>query len=102
MRPTMITDDLDISFNKHGGNPESTAAHESVVPLKHDLRARVLRAIAGYESHGATSDHLECVLGLRHQSVSARITELKAANLIVPAGKRPTRSGRLATAWRVA
>lgn len=100
MRPTLITDDLDISFNKHGGNPESTAAHESVVPLKHALRTRVLLAIAGSGENGLTSDDVESMLGLRHQSASARITELRAGNMIEPAEKRPTRSGRTAQAWK--
>ena len=97
----LITDRLDISFNKHGGNTESTAAHESIVSTKTDLRVRVLKLIRCAGERGATSDAVELVLGGRHQSISARFTELKAAGLIEPAGRRKTRSGRTAMAWRV-
>lgn len=97
-----MNDALDITFNKHGGNPESTAAHESIVPTKAAQRAVVLSAIRATGLVGLTSDEAEQLLGLRHQACSARFTELKESNFIEPAGKRKTRSGRTAQAWRVA
>lgn len=95
----MLNDTLDISFNKHGGNPESAAAHESIVPSKAAQRAAVLRLL-GSDEMGFTSDEAEQALGLRHQACSARFTELKEANLIEPVCRRVTRSGRTAMAWR--
>ena len=51
---------------------------------------------------GATCDLLEFSLGLRHQTASARITELLAMGLIRDSGLRDeTRSGRKAVIWEV-
>lgn len=50
----------------------------------------------------ATCDELEVRLGLSHQTCSASVNSLMNDDLIVPDGKRPTRSGRKATIWRVA
>ena len=44
----------------------------------------------------ATCDEAEVALNLRHQTASARITELRAAGKLRPEGTRPTRSGRQA------
>jgi hypothetical protein len=48
----------------------------------------------GYD--GATSDEAEVALGLTHQACSARFTELKRDVQITSAGRRRTRSGRMA------
>lgn len=95
----MLNDTLDIAFNKHGGNPESTAAHKSIIPNKAVQRAAVLRLL-GSGKMGFTSDEAEEALGLRHQACSARFTELREAGLIEPVCRRVTRSGRTAMAWR--
>lgn len=100
MEAHKVNDDLDIAFNRHGGNPESTAAHESIVPTKATMRLRVLNLIRCAGERGITSDEVELALGGRHQSISARFTELKAGNFIEPAGRQKTRSGRTAMAWR--
>ncbi len=87
----------DITRNFHGGNPESVAAHASIVPAKATLRRRVIAFVRGRGEHGATSDEIELALGLSHQTVSARITEAKAGGDLVPSGRRRvTRSGRSA------
>jgi predicted ArsR family transcriptional regulator len=51
----------------------------------------------------ATCDECEEYLGMRHQTASARIVELRAKGLITPTGeKRKTRSGRNAVVYVVA
>lgn len=51
----------------------------------------------------ATCDELEQSLNLKHQTASARITELLSQKQIVPTGQtRPTRSGRAARTYRLA
>ncbi len=93
----------DITRNFHGGNAESTAAHRSVVAVKATLRRRVVEYVRARGAFGATSDEIESGLGLPHQTVSARITEAKAAGDLVPSGlRRPTRSGRNAAVLVVA
>lgn len=37
----------DITANRHGGNPQSEAAHNKVQPTAAAERARVLKAFAG-------------------------------------------------------
>lgn len=51
---------------------------------------------------GATDDEIETVLGLSHQSVSARRYDLADAGWIRPSGQtRKTRSGGQAKVWVV-
>lgn len=88
--------DGDITAARHGGNPHSTAAAASID--KAAIRKRVLAVIASLD-FGATSDEVEVITGLSHQTVSARMSELKRDGAVVPAGRRPTRSGRSAAVW---
>lgn len=94
---TINTDiDHDPTAGYHGGNSESTAAHASIKPSKATLRLYVHRLIRS-ASQGATCDEIETETGLSHQTVSARVTELKRAGWVVDSGRRrPTRSGRSA------
>jgi hypothetical protein len=93
----------DITVNFHGGNRESADAHRSIVPAKETLRRKVVGFVRDRGGLGATSDEIEQGLGLAHQTVSARITEAKAAGDLVPSGvRRPTRSGRNAAVLVVA
>ncbi len=49
-----------------------------------------------------TSDELEKIFDMRHQTVSARLSELRYAGFIEQSGlERPTRSGRNAIVWQV-
>lgn len=85
----------DITRRFHGGNAESNAAHRSIVKDKATLTRRVVAFVRARGQRGATSDEVEVALGLPHQTVSARITEAKAAGELVMSGdRRPTRSGR--------
>lgn len=89
------TDTADITAGRHGGNPESAAANDSISPDKARLRRLVLTFIRHRGLVGATSDEVEISLRLSHQTVSARISELKASGELRDTGRRrPTRSGR--------
>jgi predicted transcriptional regulator len=50
---------------------------------------------------GLTSDQVEQILGGRHQTISARVNELRERGWITDSGlRRPTRSGRKAIVWK--
>lgn len=86
---------VDVTAHRHGGNPESDEAHASIVGDKARLRRMVLAYVRDRGLIGATSEEVEHGLGLAHQTVSARITELKASRALYDTGRRrPTRSGR--------
>jgi hypothetical protein len=86
----------DPTAGNHGGDPNSTAAHESIRSTKRLLRDRIVAHVAGLD-FGATSDEIEQQLDLPHQTVSARITEAKARGELIPSGwTRRTRQGRSA------
>jgi hypothetical protein len=79
-------------------SPTSVAAGESMAGSAALIRSRVLAYIYGH--YGATCDECEVGLGLRHQTASARCTELCRMGLIVDSGiTRKTRSGRAAVVW---
>jgi hypothetical protein len=82
------------------GSDTSSDAADSIEPIAPLLRERVLNIIKTAGPMGLTCDECEAVLGMRHQTVSARVTELRNETRIVDSGqRRPTRSGRKATVW---
>jgi hypothetical protein len=81
----------------------SAAAHESVKEGVASLRNRIAAYVRERGRRGATCDEVEVALGLRHQTASARISELKQAATLMPVrgrGRR-TRSGRYAAVYVV-
>jgi Fic family protein len=85
----------DITANYHGGNPESVEAFESFsVERMESDRARIVRLTIVRGKHGLTCDEAERLLGLKHQTCSARFTDLvKDGRLTRTEERRPTRSG---------
>lgn len=82
------------------GSDTSRAAAESMEPHAGTLEAQVLIAIRASGSGGLTDDELEQLLGLSHQTTSARRRALVIRCLVKDSGaRRPTRSGRGATVW---
>jgi threonine dehydratase len=63
------------------------------------IRLWVLAHIKRYPKKGATCDEVEVALGMRHQTVSARITELMDMGALKIIGTRETRSGRPARVY---
>jgi predicted HTH transcriptional regulator len=78
----------DICQNRHGGNPESVKANRHVDKVNQSKL--VLEALERLGT--ATCEQLEDVTFSKHQSVSARLSELKRDGLIVKIGTRLTRS----------
>lgn len=90
----------DPTARYHGGNRESVEAWKSVRDHVGTTRLWVVRYVHKQYARGATCDEIETVLGLSHQTASARVTEAKARGEIVPNGKRrPTRTGRQAAVY---
>jgi DNA-binding transcriptional ArsR family regulator len=84
----------DITSGFHGGNAESTEANAYVEEHKPTMRRRIAAYVRRCGGYGATADEIEVALGMSHQTVSARLTELKQINAVYPSGaRRPTRSG---------
>jgi hypothetical protein len=84
----------------------SREAAESIVPHLSKLRAKVLAAVVASRFEGRTCDEVEAETGMRHQTASARMYELRNMGMIVaaetPLGarvKRLTRSKRLAVVY---
>jgi len=93
----------DITQNYHRGNPESVEAKKiSRFNADYD-RVRILRLAGIRGAAGLTCDEAERLLGLSHQTCSARFSELKRVKLLVATGQlRPTRSGAKARVMIVA
>lgn len=78
--------DFDVTARKHGGNPESVAAHERVKPHKLLDRERVLSWVSG--SRGVTAKDVARIMGRQLNSISGRFSELAAEGLITRTGER--------------
>lgn len=92
----------DITGGRHGGNPQSVAAHDSIVIDKARVRRQIITWVSQRGDVGATSDEVERALGLPHQTVSARFSEAKVSGDLIDTGRRrPTRSGRQAAVYIV-
>ena len=86
-------------------NDTSNAAAASLDP---DHLGRLARRVydeisyaAAEGSAGLTCDQVEQLLSGSHQTISARVNELRDKGYIVDSGvRRPTRSGRKAAVWR--
>lgn len=87
--------DFDVCASRHGGNPESAEAHESVKPSKTQLHRLILATLG----NGMTCEEIDRQLGLKHQTASARISELRAQDAVTIIGRRATSSGRWASVY---
>jgi hypothetical protein len=84
------------------GSDTSEAAAQRAEPVAGAMRSTVLAAVLLTAARGATCDELEVLVGLRHQTCSARVRELVLLGSLVDSGqRRPTRSGRLAAVYLV-
>jgi predicted ArsR family transcriptional regulator len=89
----------DVTFFKHGGNEFSAQANKSIKSSKEQLRHRIYQHIQ--KVGDATSEEIVEALDLPLQTVSARMSELKAIDRIKLVDRRKTKSGRSAGAWGV-
>jgi len=91
----------DITWNYHGGNPQSIEANQRT--RKHQDRARVLMHIYSCWPRGCTCYEAEQALGMRHQTCSARFSDLKNDGVIIGTGQtRSTDTGSPAEVYVVA
>ena len=99
---------FDDGYPLYGGAPPHepvATSREAAVRIETEvgrLQGQVLDALRVRGAEGATDDELEVLLGLRHQTVSARRRELVLLGRVRPTGSRPTRSGRRAKVWVLA
>lgn len=85
--------------NFHGGNQYSIDAFLHLSPDAPNIR-RDIYALISSSKQGLTCEELEIRLKLKHQTCSARITELKTLKLIQEDGGRRTTSGRRAAVYK--
>jgi predicted transcriptional regulator len=85
----------DICFTHHGGNAESVSAN--LCTDKERDRARILSHLRSVGE--ATCDEVEIALNIKHQTCSARMSEMKRDGMIVPGQRKRTSSGCWAQAW---
>jgi hypothetical protein len=90
----------DITRNFHGGNRYSQAAHDTTPD---EVRGKQRRAaymfIFQAWPRGCTCDEYEAATNIKHQTASARFTELKRDGLLTETGFRPTRSNKMAAVY---
>jgi transcription initiation factor IIE alpha subunit len=91
----------DPTRSKHGGNPESVAAYRDSCGHHQSDCDEILSILAVRED--ITSDEYALRTNRGVNAVSGRFTSLSKAGLIIDSGKRrPTRTGSLARAWKLA
>ena len=93
--------DNDTTENFHRGDAYSTAAHESIKDGKERDFTRILIVLRDHPD-GLTCEEVEIELGMKHQTCSARFTDMKKLGWIIWCGERQTESGRTAGVWRMA
>jgi hypothetical protein len=100
--PPKRNDLLDITSNRHGGNPESMEANRRIAATKEAVRMEVYTWAKSRGRQGITPDEAAEHFNCSHNHVAPRITELKAMKVLVPNGdRRRTRSGSWAAVLEV-
>jgi hypothetical protein len=77
---------MDITVNRHQHNPQSEAANRRVDPYKRTMKDRIYEYICDQDFHPTCEDIVRA-LGFKLQSVSARVSELKAEQRIEEVGE---------------
>ena len=88
--------DRDICSNYHRGNAESVIANKTASKTKLNKRDRIMQIFQNahfIRQFGTTCEDIEIITGWKHQTVSARISELKRDGKIMVIGKCKTESG---------
>jgi hypothetical protein len=90
----------DITRRYHGGNPRSGEAHEDTKARKMRDQMRILKLMHAHPN-GLTCDEAEVLLGMSHQTCSARFSDMKAKGWLIPCNlQRFTRLGSRADVFR--
>lgn len=89
---------MDLAFVR--GSVTSQMAAASIRAALPRLQGEVLSVIRCAGERGLTTDEIEAVTGMKHQTASARVVELRRKKLIADSGvRRATRSGRGAVVY---
>lgn len=87
---------VDVTKNKHGGNPESQAANAAAAESKEKYRKLIFDWFLG-NGPAIAEDCLKAFPHLRYSTVTARISELRRDGMLVKIGTRATKySGKQA------
>lgn len=70
---------VDITRRKHKGNYNSEQAHASIRPTKRESWEKIHAFITSQGKHGATLHEVVKGIGMKVQSVSGRMSEMKIA-----------------------
>jgi hypothetical protein len=73
---------FDICERNHGGNYNSASANKFIAPKKKSLQETIVDYITSKGKFGATCQEIERDLNLKHQTASARCSELKKEHRI--------------------
>ena len=84
------------------GSVTSARAADAIGPRLNDLQRSVVAYLRQAGEHGATDEEIATGLGMNPSTERPRRIELVRRGLVVEAGTRKTKSGRYATAWRLA
>lgn len=79
---------VDPCERKHGGNPQSVAAHERVKYTKEEVYKRTTALLKARGSHGATSKEIAAAFGVELNTISGRFSEMKQMGWIKENGER--------------
>ena len=92
---TIAMPEKDITANYHGGHPNSVSAHAVTRTKAQADRERILALILKAGPRGMTCDEVEQATGLKHQTASARLSQMvhDLGTLRWSGEKRLTRSG---------
>jgi hypothetical protein len=83
------------------GNPTQQAAAESVAYVVPTVREKVYLCIKAAGEHGRINNEIVADLGLKLQTVCARVAELRLSGRVQDSGiRRKTDTGRDAIVWR--
>lgn len=80
--------DFDISARKHKNNPQSRDAHTRVVHTKQDTYRWIMQLLNDRGEYGATSKEIAAAKGVELNTISGRLSEMKAMDWIVETGER--------------
>lgn len=95
--PAPVLRDLPLPYQRN--SETSRLAAESSRPRAPTDRATILEYLLAQGERGATNEEISDALGIKLQTVCPRVLELRQADQVVSAGRRATRSGRLAEVW---
>lgn len=95
--PASVLRDLPLPYQRH--SETSRLAAESSRARAPTDRVAILEYLQAQGERGATNEEISEGLGIKLQTVCPRCLELRQAGEVVSAGRRATRSGRMAEVW---